>query len=715
MPSTPYPGPLPTSPRSVPPQLRNSWQLSTSSLNTISSHESRFHEHLPPPTPPSQSGRWDPVSRVGSMFIPSMIIYPGPPPPLPPRSPSRPSRPARTESQDDVIPPSATYVDAPSKFSPDTPTAPTFPASAFRFPKMPIKDRTVDNVDVERGMPQRTASTKTTFSHRLSRKIEAMRQFVNLPYPFHAGLPAPLPPKIPPIPQPHSQLETGEADVSPISPANRTDSDSLRPLLLAQQARAPSPNYGYPRRMSVSLPVSVEIEHYEKRERSMFDRHGRPLGADKAKDDKKKKKRRLCIIIILVIIIIILATLGGVFGSRAAKSSSTVTTSSNSTVPTEVPIVTYTVQPTVAPVTLPGTTYLTTATATVTFTTTPTPKPSSTSATPTATPLSPALQNCLTQFQISAPSNPLGYPCGTCASLVATLPNDLAPGFVGSPTDPNTGGVSAGKLLQFCSLQTVFLASANSTSGSKNPFTSLNWMNNCDPCSGWSGVTCDSTGRVTQLQMTFPAVPQALSEASMSGMVGMQSLQITGNGQLPAGGLPQSLLQLTSLVTLHLQTTGLTQLSDNAFDALKALQQLTLAGNSNLGKTLPSSVSQLPLTSLVVNGQDLQTDLTSLLTSSASFLTTLQTLDLSGNSLSSSIPASLSAFTALVDLNLSSNDLTSLPAALPSSLKVLDMHQNAALKGALPSQVCTMGLQACNFKGTNVSASSCGVCQFGAS
>ncbi|KZO89702.1 RNI-like protein [Calocera viscosa TUFC12733] len=467
--------------------------------------------------------------------------------------------------------------------------------------------------------------------------------------------------------------------------------------------------------MSVAIPVNLEIEYHEKRGRSPVDRHGRPAQKNAVKDDKKKKKRRWCIIIILIIIIIILATLGGVFGSRAAKSSSSVTTSSNTTVSNEAPIVTFTVQPTVAPVTLPGTTYLTTRTATVTFTTTPTPTPASTTATPSATPLSPALQSCLTQFQLSAPSNPLSYPCGTCASLVATLPNDLAPGFVASPTDPNTGGVSAGQLLQFCSLQTVFLASANSSSGSVNPLTSVGWMNNADPCSGWSGVTCDSTGRVTQLLMTFPAVPQTLSEGSMSGMVGMQMLQITGNGLVPTGSIPQSLLQLSNLVTLHLQTTGLAALPDNAFDALKALQQLTLAGNSNLGKTLPSSVTELPLTSLIVNGQDLQTDLTALLTSSAAFVTSLQTLDLSGNSLSSSLPSTLSAFTSLTDLNLSSNNLSSLPSMLPSSLKVLDMHQNSELKGTLPSQVCTMGLQSCDFKDTAVTASSCGVCMFGAS
>ncbi|EJT96965.1 RNI-like protein [Dacryopinax primogenitus] len=214
--------------------------------------------------------------------------------------------------------------------------------------------------------------------------------------------------------------------------------------------------------------------------------------------------------------------------------------------------------------------------------------------------------------------------------------------------------------------------------------------------------------------MTFPAVPQTLSEDSMSGFVALQGLQITGNGQVPAGSLPQSLLQLSGLVTLQLQTTGFGPLPDNAFDALKSLQWLTLAGNSNLGQTLPSSITELPLTSLIVNGQNLEMNLATLLSPTASFATTLQMLDLSVNALSSSFPSSLAAFTSLVDINLSSNDLTSLPPTLPTSLRVLDLHMNTALKGTLPSQVCTMGLQSCNFKETAVTTSgSCGVCQFG--
>lgn len=332
-----------------------------------------------------------------------------------------------------------------------------------------------------------------------------------------------------------------------------------------------------------------------------------------------------------------------------------------------------------------------------------------------------AVKDCLSQFKLNAPSNPSSYPCGTCTPVLQTIPNDL------SPTAKKTDIAGQGTILQFCALSDIVSATANQT------LQNVGWLKNVDFCGSWSGIQCDTAGRVTSLTLVFPGVPAALP-SSLSSLVGLQTLSITGDGNIPGGPITPSssnatsVLSVSTLHSLSLQSTALTgPLPDTIFDASPNLTSVQLVNNAHLGQNLPSSLFALPgLKALVVNGQGLTQSLSSLFSGASSGMkSSLATLDLSSNSLSGSVP-DLSGFTALIELSLGANQFTSLPSSssdsgFPTSLKTLNMARNTDLGGNVPSVVCAdSALTACDLRNTqlgingqNATTGMCGPCMFG--
>lgn len=330
-----------------------------------------------------------------------------------------------------------------------------------------------------------------------------------------------------------------------------------------------------------------------------------------------------------------------------------------------------------------------------------------------------AVKDCLSQFKLNAPSDPSSYPCGTCAPILQTIPNDL------SPTAKKTDTAGQGTVLQFCALSDIVSATTNET------LQNVGWMKNVDFCGSWSGIQCDTAGRVTVLTLVFPGVPATLAP-SLSSLVGLQALSITGDGNIPAGPVApssanaSSIFSLSALHNITLQSTALTgPLPDATFANSHNLTSVQLVNNAHLGQTLPSSLFTLPsLNALVVNGQSLTQSLTSAFSSASSGLkSSLTTLDLSSNSLPGSVP-DFSEFTALVELSLGANQFTSLPSSdsgLPASLKTLNMAKNPDLSGNVPNVVCAdSALTACDLRNTqlgingqNATTGMCGHCLFG--
>lgn len=341
-----------------------------------------------------------------------------------------------------------------------------------------------------------------------------------------------------------------------------------------------------------------------------------------------------------------------------------------------------------------------------------------------------AVKDCLSQFKLNAPSDPSSFPCSTCAPVLQTIPND----FSTSSTDGVTG---QGAALQFCALGDIVRATTNSSS-----LQAVGWLKDADPCTSWNGIQCDTKGRVTSLTLVFPGVPAALPASMASGLVGLQTLSITGDGNVPAGSVlssssssngnsSASVLAIPSLQSVLLQSTALTgPLPDTFFAASTNLTSLQLVNNPHLGDSLPTSLFTLPsLKSLVVNGQGL-TQVGGAINSAANGIkASLTTLDLSNNALSGSLP-DLSAFSSLVEINLASNQFSALVGVstssgsddgFPSGLQTLNIANNSALSGSVPSTLCaSTALKSCDLRstqlgvnGADATTGSCGVCQFG--
>ncbi|CAE6455967.1 unnamed protein product [Rhizoctonia solani] len=390
--------------------------------------------------------------------------------------------------------------------------------------------------------------------------------------------------------------------------------------------------------------------------------------------DPKRKRTRMCLCI-LIILLILLAVVDIIFlNVRVLNPDFGI------------------IQPTVTPTPTnlsrdrDGTTTLAAPTATATATVTrsnaengrSSSTASSASASASATPS--VLQNCLTQFQLNAPSAPQSYPCDTCFSALSGAPS-------------NAG---AGPATQFCAMKAIFDSAGSSGSTNSAALSGAGWMKDAKPC-GWSGVTCDSNGNINNIILTFPGVPAAVP-TELSSISTLTSLKITGDGNLPAGSLPA----LGALTNLDLENTGLASFSNDAFSSIKSLSSLTLVRNSKMGSTLPSSLGSLSLRSLIVNGQALTS--ADAIFGSASLAQSLQTLDLSSNSITSALPSDLSGMKALAELNLSGNSIVApFPTAMPSALQVLNLEGNSKLSGSLPSSMCSSStLTQCDLKSTGL-------------
>jgi len=395
-----------------------------------------------------------------------------------------------------------------------------------------------------------------------------------------------------------------------------------------------------------------------------------------------RKKQNRMFWCLLLILLILLAVADIIFlNVRVFNPNFIVAQPPTTPAPTNLAKETVTAVPTTVLLASAGSTIISVTTASVTTTV-------SASATPSTTPS--LLQNCLSQFQINAPSNPISYPCDTCFSALS-----------GAPSSAN-----AGPATQFCAMKAIFDSAGSSSSASSGALSGAGWMKDAKPC-GWSGVSCDSNGNINSIILTFPGVPAAIP-SELSSVSTLTSLRITGDGNLPSGSLPS----LSALTDLEIQNTGISGLQDGSLS--KSLTTLTLVRNSKMGSTLPTGLGSLSLKTLIVNGQSL-VSFDPVFTSST-LGPSLQTLDLSSNSITKSLPSDLSTMGALTELNLSANDIAALfPTAMPSKLQVLNLEGNAKLSGLLPSSMCSStSLTQCDLKNTGLGATTmtCGSCTF---
>ncbi|KAG8221252.1 hypothetical protein J3R82DRAFT_1416 [Butyriboletus roseoflavus] len=312
--------------------------------------------------------------------------------------------------------------------------------------------------------------------------------------------------------------------------------------------------------------------------------------------------------------------------------------------------------------------------------------------------LSADAQQCLSQYTINAPSSPSGYPCPTCLSILQAVPSSYTSS---SANAQNAQAIN--NTVQFCGLRAIY-----ETANAQGQATLGNgsWAQNVNFCT-WTGVSCDTSGQVASLQLTYPGVPATLPN-EIGGLTALQTLEVIGGNTIPAGSLPSSFTNLTSLTSLRLEATSIAPLPNSLFawPGLTRLSSLALLRNSQMGSALPSSLTSLTgLQNLLVNSQALLPSPLATLAASSSLAASLHTLDLTSTSLTRSIPSTVSSFKVLTQLLLGSNNLTGTVPTFPSTLQVLELNGNAMLGGSV---ACPPGsLQQCSVQGTAVSAAGC--------
>ena len=201
----------------------------------------------------------------------------------------------------------------------------------------------------------------------------------------------------------------------------------------------------------------------------------------------------------------------------------------------------------------------------------------------------------------------------------------------------------------------------NATDGA-NWDDKTNWLSE-QPLQYWAGVTINSEGRVTELDL-FANQLSGDIPVELGNLISLQGLSLGGN-QL-SGDIPATLGRPTYLEVLDLSDNQLTGAIPPELANLTELNSLSLAANQLTGE-IPDwlgSLDQLAILTLYDN------QLTGAIPPELANLTELNSLSLAANQLTGEIPDWLGSLDQLVFLSVNDNQLT---GAIPPELGSL--HQ----------------------------------------
>ena len=246
----------------------------------------------------------------------------------------------------------------------------------------------------------------------------------------------------------------------------------------------------------------------------------------------------------------------------------------------------------------------------------------------------------------------------------------------------------------------VLVALYNATDG-PNWVRSDDWLSD-RPIGEWYGVTTDSAGRVTELEL-YTVVNDTIRSNGLSGNIppelgslsNLETLSLAPNEL--TGNIPPELGRLSKLNRLYLYNNQLTGQIPPELGNLRELRRLFLFGN-RLSGSIPSELGNLTnLTLLYLEKNQLSGSIPSELGN----LSHLIQLWLTDNQLSGNIPPELGNMTDLAQLFLRRNELSGrIPLELGnlSNLNYLDLHSNK-LTGPIPPELGKL----VNLQGLNLS------------
>ena len=266
-------------------------------------------------------------------------------------------------------------------------------------------------------------------------------------------------------------------------------------------------------------------------------------------------------------------------------------------------------------------------------------------------------------------------------------------------------GNSEGDGVGVASDRAALVALYNATEGGSWT-TRTNWLSG-RPLDEWHGVTTDSGGRVTALNLVsnrlVGALPAALGDltnlrtlilwsndeltgpipAWLGDLTNLRWLILGGNGL--TGEIPPELAGLSNLTELDLRSNGLTGEIPPELAGLSNLQRLYLNHNRLTGEIPPELASLSNLTELYLNDNRLTGEIPPEL----GRLSNLMELGLYANQLTGEIPPELAGLSNLTELSLRSNGLTGeIPPELGglSNLTSLILNSNR-LTGGIPPEL----------------------------
>ncbi|XP_058729465.1 MDIS1-interacting receptor like kinase 2-like isoform X2 [Vicia villosa] len=238
------------------------------------------------------------------------------------------------------------------------------------------------------------------------------------------------------------------------------------------------------------------------------------------------------------------------------------------------------------------------------------------------------------------------------------------------------------------------------------------------PCS-WKGITCDSKGSVTVINLAYAELEGTLQHLNLSVFTNLLRLDLNTNylfdtipqniGVLSKlqfldlstnflnGTLPLSISNLTQVYELDVSRNDVSGILDRRLFPDKPSSKTRLIGIRNLlfqdtllGGPLPNEIGNIQnLTILALDGNNFS----GLIPSSLGNCKHLSILGLSENHFSGPIPPSIGKLTNLTDLRFYTNNLNgTVPQEFGnlSSLIVLHLAENN-FTGVLPPQVCKSG------------------------
>ncbi len=222
----------------------------------------------------------------------------------------------------------------------------------------------------------------------------------------------------------------------------------------------------------------------------------------------------------------------------------------------------------------------------------------------------------------------------------------------------------------------ALVALYNATDGA-NWHNKENWL--AGPVRNWFGLSVDSTGRVTELDLRdnnlAGSIPDSLGLLTELRKLELQNNQITGSipdiignlndlillnlfGNELTGSIPNTIGNLVQLQNLTLTLNNLTGNIPPQIGNLESLKTLALDFN-NLTGSIPDSIGNLSqLRTLILN----RNSLTGAIPPTIGNLAELQQLRLQNNKLTGAVPVEINNLSNLFDLRLDSNNLAELPA-----------------------------------------------------